>query len=402
MGRTAAVSLVLVILVLSTACATGPALPFDQLLAPTETIESAERSAGAEAADATATPAPVPTATPIPAVDLRPTAEVKYLRYMNTSVAAVVREQSWYATLSPMTMELVAAIQRCEKASQARGETRSVADMLKFASEQGWYTDGLDEREVKGLSAVFDAYARSLSDENSPAIGTVLSSTVRWGLFHTVQLPESGEVVLLASASNERVGIKLLQIAAEYAGPVEHFVGKFPYRFLHFTATYELPAELLGLSVNEFIFINDDAVEPYVIAHEITHSTMYGLFPLWFEEGMAYLVEYYLTATLEEGVEEQTSWMPPGYDLRIDLRSNAAYTRNGRSPHESQGFLFLKGIFDIQGAETFSANVRQLRTRSYNDNDLIRALTQSTPDKQAAMRALVCENFIGVRSVACP
>ena len=405
-GRAPAACLFLLVLVLSMACATGPAMPFDQLVAPTEIVvpdEAAETSESTEAAAATATPPPEPTATPVPAIDLRPTAEVKYLRFMKAPVAEVVREQSWYATLSPATMELVAAIQRCEKASQSRGEAASVADMLRYASEQGWYSDGLDEREVKGLSAVFDAYGTSLGDEDLISAGSVLASTLRWALFEPMKLPESGEIVVLSSSPDEARGRLLLQTAVKYMQPVEELVGKFPYRFLHFTVSDEMPDELLGLSINQFIIIHGDFVEPYVVAHEITHSTLYGNFPAWFEEGMAHFAQYNLTSSLAEGVAELKGELASAkLDVRVDLRPGAA-TWVDDAVERYRGFLFLNGVHEIQGHDAFKSMVRQFRTRNFEDQDLLRALVAypAPSETQASLRKLICASFIGVRNMSC-
>jgi hypothetical protein len=189
----------------------------------------------------------------------------------------------------------------------------------------------------------------------------------------------------------------------QYAQPIEQLIGKFPYRFLHLTVTKDLPEEVLGLSYNEFIAIRDDSVEPYVIVHEITHSTLYGIFPTWFEEGLAHFTEYHLTSTLAAGKAEMSSELRSlRFDPQLDLRPNASYTWVDEYLERARGFLFLNGVYEIQGPESFSILIRQLRTRNYGDQDLLRALTQQGPtEKQPQMRQLVCQSFIGVRNLSC-
>jgi hypothetical protein len=398
------------LLLLATACATGPAMPFEPLATPIAPAEEVEQPADGEllqTAEPVATPDP--TATPAPkAVDLRPQAEATYLSQMSGVVATAVREQAWFAGLTPQTMALVAAIQRCAKAAQPRGEVASVADMLRFAAEQPWYADGLDEREVKGLSAVFDAYARSHKDENAPPVGSELSTTLRWALFAPVSLPESGEVVYLASAPTQALGEKLLNIATAQAGPVEELIGKFPYSFLHFIVT-SLPEEehglvTLGASYNEYVFLGAESVTPETITHEMTHATLYGIFPLWFEEGMAEFVESYLTASLTYTSRVfNLDLIHMDRDNRLDLRARGGYDIEAEYAERAQGFLFLRDVHATQGHEEFRATIRQLRTRSLGDADLLRALAQrGTPEVQAKLKALICERVVGVRAFTCP
>ncbi|HEX5368773.1 MAG TPA: hypothetical protein VFY10_05085, partial [Dehalococcoidia bacterium] len=348
---------------------------------------------------ATSTPAPTPTTA---ADGLKQIAESKYLTAMSRPLADEVRAQPWYADLTQTRLDLIAAIQACERQSQIRGEKQSVADALEFASEQPWYTDGLDDTEAAQLRGVFFAYAESLKDDNAPPIGPELAKTIQYQLEDVLQLPESGEMVLLVSAEDADAGRRALDIAAEALPRVEKIVGKFPYRFLFISVT-DLPDIYAGLSYDEFISIAPDYVDQPTIIHEITHSTLYGIFPTWFEEGFAHFMEYYLTTGLDDGVSYFTDELKQiEASNKLYIAPNAGYDFVDYVAERAQGFLFLKGFYDITGIDAVSATIRSLRTRTFNDQDLIKALIEnSPPDKQPALRLYVCQDVRGTTHDYC-
>ena len=331
-----------------------------------------------------------------PTAPLKRDLEIKVLPAMSQPLSALVQEQPWYRELTPEGARLAEAVLRCEKAAKRRGETASVLDMLTYATEQGWYGDGLDERELKGLTGVFDAYARSLADMDSPPVGSVLASTLRLGLFETVNLRETGEMVVLVSAQSEAAGRRALALTIEALPPVENVVGKYPYQFLHVVVTDELPEHVLGVSMNEFIAIGSNVVQSYVVVHELTHSTMYGIFPLWFEEGLAHFLENYQTGSLGLAERKYTNELNLlRRDIRLDLRPKR-YTATDQYAERAQGFLFMKALFDIEGIEGLSQTIRALRTRTYSDQDLLRALVAQAPtDQQPLVTQMLCQRVLG-------
>ncbi len=348
---------------------------------------------------ATSTPAPTPTTV---ADGLKQIAESKYLSAMSQPLADEVRAQPWYAELTQAHLDLIAAIEQCERESQIRGEKQSVADALEFASEQPWYKDGLDDAEAAQLRGVFFAYAQSLKDDNAPQIGPILSKTIQYQLEDVLQLPESGEMILLVSADDPEVGRKALQIAADALPRVEQIVGKFPYSFL-FVSVTDLGDIFAGLSNDQFISIAPNAVDDATITHEITHSTLYGIFPTWFEEGFAYFMEYYLTSDLDAGVKYFTdalSQLETSTKLYLGLEtSNNLFFYLSQS---GQGFLFLKGFYDITGIDSVTATIRSLRTKTFSSQDLIRTLIQNSPsDKQRPLSDFVCQDVRGLTHNYC-
>jgi hypothetical protein len=293
-------------------------------------------------------------------------------------------------------------MQKCERVAVRRGEPLAVAEILGFASEQGWYTDGLDERETKALTGVFGAYFESLDDENAPAIGPVIASTLRHGHFEVVQLAETGEMVLLVSAEDRDAGTQALSMSVEALPRIEAIVGAFPYKFLH-TQVIELLPFHAGISYNEFIGLSPDYVDYGTVAHEILHSTLYGIFPLWFEEGLAHFIEYYLQGTLDAGVREHTDGLRfLGRDARLDLRPKRSYSERDELAERFQGFLFLKAVFDVEGIEGLSKTVRALRTRTFADQELIHLLVLEAPaEHQARLSQLICERVLGTSRNYC-
>ncbi len=250
-------------------------------------------------ATATITPRPASTATP-QAEGLKRQAEQTQLPKMSQTLADLVRKQAWFQDLSAVKLNLLANLVKCEQAARTHGEPGSVADALQFASEQGWYADGLDDHEAKGLSEVFDAYALSFTKDGAPPVGTTLATTLRNQTFDTVTLPETGDKVVIVASKDPKIGQKALELATDYLPKIEAIAGKFPYPFIYIEVTPDYPDELLGTSYDEFIGVNNKSVESNTLAHELTHSTVYGLFPTWFEEGFAYFMGNYLSDQVDK------------------------------------------------------------------------------------------------------
>lgn len=347
---------------------------------------------------------PIP-ATPTPGPDVfRKAAEAQVLPGLTPVLASLVKEQRWFGEMSPAQLEMLRAMQACEKAAIRRGEGASVPEILRYASEQGWYADGLSDREAKGLGGVFAAYSESLTDDNAFVIGGVLSATIRDASFEVLNLPETGELVIIVSSGDAALGAKALGLAVDAFPKIEALTGKYPFKFLHVTVTTELPVILAGVSYDEFIALDTKAVDASTMIHEMAHSILFGQFPLWFEEGFAHFTEFLLTDALEKGARQYT------LDLsrlrrtkQLDIRSRTSLaTLHGQLAERAQGFLFIKGVHDIMGAETFSRVIRTLRTRTYNDQDIIRALLENTPPElEARMRQHVCESIVGTARSYC-
>ncbi len=142
--------------------------------------------------------------------------------------------------MGPAHLTLLNAMIECERAASAKGEKQSVLDAFSYATEQPWYQDGMDETEATGLRGVFQVYTESLSDPRAPAVGPLIATTIRYQLVNVLQLPESGEMVLMVSADDPAQGAEVLERAAHYLPEVERISGKFPYTFLHLAVT-DLP-----------------------------------------------------------------------------------------------------------------------------------------------------------------
>jgi hypothetical protein len=343
-------------------------------------------------------PAPMPTQLPA-----KLAAEQRYLPNMTPALAAVVKAQPWFENLSRPQLELVAAIQKCEKEALRRGDELSVKGVLEFTAEQGWYQDGLDDRELAGLTGIFDAYARSFEDTYAPPIGPILKPTIELGLFEVVQLPESGQMVLAVAATDYEQGRLALDLTVEALPKVEAIVGKYPYDFLHVQVVPDMPVYLLGVSYNEFIGISSLAIDAGTVIHEVTHSTLFGSFPIWFEEGFAHFAEFYLTDNLEPSVREYTLALQQlRRDPRLDVSARRPQTTQDYLAERARGYLFLKGVYDIKGIEGIKAMIRELRTHTYNDQDLMRAIMSSGPaDQSQQMAALVCKGVVGTTRNYC-
>lgn len=356
---------------------------------------------GCTGAVKTTGPVPTPNATQQARV-LTDTAEAKYLPLMSAELGELVRAQPWFQQLTQAHVDLIAAMLRCERAAKAKGEGASVQDMLTFAAEQPWYTDGLDDPEARGLRGAFAAYEESLSNRNAPTIGPVLSQALQHGTFSAVDLPKSGELLVVVSAENPADAQKVLDLAVEALPEIEALVGAYPYDFLHLIVT-DLGEFLAGLSYDPFIIIAPDSIDEGTVVHELTHSTMYGQFPIWFEEGFAHFVQYYLTDSLDQAVRDFIADLAYlGTDTKLYVGAFRDSSVAGYLAERAQGFLFMKAVFDFKGVEGLTALLQKLRTKSLTDQELLREFVQfGTTDEQRAMQDYFCKNVLGTARNYC-
>jgi hypothetical protein len=298
-------------------------------------------------------------------------------------------------------LTLLNALIECERAAGAKGEKQSVLEAFSYATEQGWYQDGMDEAEANGLRGVFQVYAESLSDRNAPAVGPVLATSIRYQLVRVLQLPESGEMVLVVSADNPTQGASVLDRAAYYLPEIERIVGKFPYTILHLAVT-DLPEFYAGLSYDEFIAISPDYDDDETIVHELTHSTLYGIFPTWFEEGFAYFMEHYMTEALPQGVAFYKGQLKAAkLDTKVLIGHERPFGAN-YGYDSATGFLFMNAMYEANGIEAVTETIRSLRTKTFNDQDLIRILVSTgSPEQQTILKRVVCENVLGTTRNYC-
>jgi hypothetical protein len=207
----------------------------------------------------------------------------------------------------------------------------------------------------------------------------------------------------MVTATDVALGRQALEIATNALPEVEVLVGAFPYTFLYIIVTDELPEIYAGVSYDEFIALALDAVDGPTIVHEIGHSTLYGIFPTWFEEGFAHFLEYYLTSSLEEGVayfSEELVYLER--EPYLDLRPRNIYAFEDYVAERAQGFLFLEGVYEIRGIEGMASVVRSFRSQTFNDQDLLRAIVeQGGSDERRALRQLVCDQVLGARRNYC-
>jgi hypothetical protein len=349
------------------------------------------------------TTGPVPTPNPTQqARILTDTAEAKYLSLMSEELGTLVRAQPWFQQLTQAHVDLIAAMLRCERAAKAKGEAVSVQDMLNFAAEQPWYTDGLDDPEARGLRGAFVSYQESLSNRNAPTIGPVLAQALQHGTLRAVDLPEGGEMLLVVSAADPAVAQQVVDMAVEALPQIEKLVGPYPYEFLHLAVT-DLGEIFAGLSYDQFIALSPAYVTRGVTIHELTHSTMYGQFPTWFEEGFAHFVEYYMTEELDIAVtryHKDLAYL--GTDTRLHVGPYRDSSVAGYLAEREQGFLFFKALYDMRGIDGVTAIVRKLRTKSLGDQELLREFVQfGSTEEQRAMQAYFCDNVIGTARNYC-
>ncbi|HEY4685455.1 MAG TPA: hypothetical protein VII57_05345 [Dehalococcoidia bacterium] len=343
-----------------------------------------------------------PTPTPNPRA-LQDIAEARYLPAMRPELAELVLKQPWFQEMTQARLDLIAAVQQCERASAIKGEQTSVRDLLAFAAEQPWYTDGLDDREAVALTGVFQAYSESLSDDRAPPIGPILGSTLRDGLFDVLQLPQTGQVAVLVSADDPALGRQALDLAKDAMPKVEGLVGAFPYHFIHIQVTPDLPEIFAGVSYDQFIALSTEYVDAETVIHELTHSTLYGIFPIWFEEGLAHFVEYYLTGSLEEATQDFRGVVNVlGGDARLKVGVSRSSSFHGVLSERAQGFLFIRGLYDMWGIEGLTKAVLSFRKRTMTDQELLTAITQQAPAEQRQQMAdFLCQSVVGATHNYC-
>jgi hypothetical protein len=208
-------------------------------------------------------------------------------------------------------------------------------------------------------------------------------------------------MVVMVAAERPELGKQALNLAVDSLPGIEQIVGKYPYRFLHIEVTKDLPTDVLGASYDEFMAVDVGSVDKETVVHEITHSTLYGNFPIWFEEGFAHFMECHLTNTLDGCVRDFTRQLGSlRRDPSLDIRATRGRGVVDYLADRARGFLFLKALNDAIGIENLSKMLRNLRTHSYGDQDLIRAIVgEGTLETQALTAQVVCKNVIGtVRS----
>lgn len=359
----------------------------------------------ATASPPTLTPEPSPTASPTPGPESRlATAESLYLPKLAPELATSIRAQPWYNAMEREHLHLIAAIVETERAATPRGERTSVAAAFEYATAQGWYADGLSGDEALKLRSVFQTYTTSLSDRRLPQIGPVLATTIAFELVEIVELPESGHVAVLVSADDGEIGRVAVDMAVRWLPEIEAVTGAFPYSFIHITVT-ELHELFAGLSHDEFIAISPDFVDDETMIHELTHSTLYGVFPTWFEEGFAHFMEYHLTGQLDEGeayFREQLALLNEGAALDITEWPMIGVDLYANMVDRSRGFLFMKSMYEIVGTDEVVETIRALRTKRVKGQELIRHLVDaSDPEQRAAMRSYVCNNVVGTQRDYC-
>ncbi len=314
-------------------------------------------------------------------------------------MAGRVRAQEWIADLTPAKAKLVKALAEADQAARASDRDTELREIFDTASQQPWYSDGLDDTEALCLAGVYDAFAASVSDYYAPDLGDGLLTTLRYRLFALAPVDGSADPVpVLVSAADPEQGSTALQLATTALGKIQPLVGPYPYPFMHLQVTDELPLILAGVASKDFIGISTYWVDAPTITHEVTHSTVYGIFPTWFEEGLAHFTEFYLTGSLDDGKEQFTDeldWL--GVDDRLDIRPVSAYSWDAYMADRAEGFLLIKSIFEIDGQEAFSRTLHSLRKQSYSDQQTLAAFVEQagSADAQAQMKDLFCKRLIG-------
>ncbi len=66
------------------------------------------------------------------------------------------------------------------------------------------------------------------------------------------------------------------------------------------------------------------------------------------------------------------------------------------------GFLFMNALYEANGIESVAATIRSLRTKTFNDQDLIRILVASgSPEQQTVVKQVVCNHVLGATRNYC-
>ena len=334
--------------------------------------------------------------------NLRKTAESRLFPALKPELAEFIRAQEWFTDVTEAEYVMLETLRDMDRAAQRHGVAATFMDSLRLTAEQGWLHDGFDDNEAKAMTALYRAYQASLADRYVPQLDAeMLASSIRGNYFHVVSLPESGEVTVVLASDSEPLARPALGLAVENLPKVEAIVGKFPYPFVYIYVTDLGGDGLLGINRNEFVWIGLDGVETNTVAHELTHATLYGNFPLWFEEGVAYYVGSYANNELKSQQQDSLRVIAAtGRPRKLDLGAKFDHSDRGYFASISQGFLFFQGVVDIQSLDGLSQVIRSLRSKTYNnDNELLRAIvSNSPPDKQQAMQQYLCGAVIGLRS----
>lgn len=347
-----------------------------------------------------AEPPPAATAAAPRVVDLKKSAEARLLPGMLQPVQEWVRAQEFFNDLTQAEYDFVDTLRKTEKAFIRHGAEAGLYDTLALISAQPWAQDGITDDEAKNLKGLFLAHEVSLEEQYVPDLEKVVKSTLEGNYLRTLSLPESGEVTVMVGTDFPELGLAAFDVVLAEMAKVESLVGPFPYPFLYVWVT-ELPQYLAGLSVNEFIALSPDYVEAETVAHEITHATLYGIFPIWFEEGFAYFMEAYATDNIPGLAAYHRAMLGQQRKTqKLDLAARFDHARASYTAELSQGFLFFNGLYDIEGIEGLGRIVRALRSKTYtNDNELLHAIvSNSAPENQLRVQQYLCQTVIGLRS----
>jgi hypothetical protein len=67
------------------------------------------------------------------------------------------------------------------------------------------------------------------------------------------------------------------------------------------------------------------------------------------------------------------------------------------------GFLFVKGLYQLNGIDGVVDTIRSLRTKTFTDQDLLkRLIATDDPARREALEDFVCRNVIGTTRNYCP
>lgn len=333
-------------------------------------------------------------------IDLKKSAEARILPGLQPTMQEWVRTQEFYAELSQPEFDMLDTLRTTERISIKHGAETRLMDTLKLVIDQPWVQDGFNDDEAKNVNGLLLAYEQSLEDPYAPDIGPIMESTIRANLMQTLSLPETGSVTVLVGTDYPELGQPAFQLMLTELPKIEALVGKYPYPFLYVWVT-DLGDYIAGISRDEFIGLSPDYVEAETVAHEITHATLYGLFPTWFEEGFAYFMEAYATEAIgTKAAFHKENLAAQRTTQKLDLKGKFDHERRSYTATLSQGFLFFNGLHDIEGIDGLGRIVRALRSKTYtNDNELIRAIVaNSTPENQQRVQEYLCATVIGLRS----
>jgi hypothetical protein len=130
---------------------------------------------------------------------------------------------------------------------------------------------------------------------------------------------------------------------------------------------------------------------------------MYGTFPTWFEEGFAHFMEYYLTDSLDTGAKDHTDFLKRiGLDDTLWIGPYKDGSTLGYLAERSQGFLFMKAVYDLKGIEGLMPLLAKLRTQTMGDQELMREFAQfGSIEEQRAMQDHLCQKVLGTARDYC-